>query len=70
MAKIIENGDDSVHVNADNTNIWLTIGLDWSDTQDSLGTKRHSLLTAAQARILAYALLSEAERFEQTALSD
>lgn len=69
MAKIIDWGDDAVHVTITqvlgHSPISLTIGVEYSPTESSRGKNRHTLLTAAEARVLAYALLSEAERSDQ-----
>jgi hypothetical protein len=62
MATILDLGDDSVHLESRGT-IWLTIGVGQRRRQ-SQGKNRHALMTASQARMLAYALLAEAERFD------
>jgi hypothetical protein len=63
MARIIDSGDDSVHLESRDS-IWLTIGVGMR-RHASQGKNRHTLLSAVQARILAYALLSEAERLDE-----
>jgi hypothetical protein len=63
MAKIIDSGDNSVHLETHRL-IWLTIGVGMR-RRESRGKNRNALLSAPQARILAYALLSEAERFDE-----
>ena len=59
MAKVIESGADSVHLSQSSGFIWLTIGI------EGKRGSRHTLLSPANARTLAYALLLEAERFAE-----
>ena len=62
MPMILDLGDDSVHLES-RSMISLTIGVGQRRRQ-SQGKNRHTYMTASQARILAYALLAEAERFD------
>lgn len=61
MAKILDHGDDSVHLQISGKRIWLTIGLSSLTLRDARGKNRQAILTKSEARKLAYALLSTAE---------
>jgi hypothetical protein len=64
MPKIIDNGDDSVHLEDRGDSIELTIGVE-PYQHKGRGKNRNSILNLKQVRKLALALLVQAEKLDE-----